>query len=480
MKRKSLPLVLAAPDLPGRITISAAEVRELKRVLDGPISEGTVDQLGFGVLFDSIAQTLFPWCSTLTTRVKYLLWSPAVVQLAVQLHIHRIMGDTPRDRLNESQLQALTELLNGPRARDLGATITKIESALAVALYFKYGEARTGLGIFGSRNLNYRLRNGTFSTPKLIGGRGLLSTAARYPNAIYWNSLSELDLYGDGIDSKKKAIQLLIQGKSPWSTEWAEQIDLILETEIRPIWERLGPHVGHPGEVCQGKWLNDFNGFQLEDDARSFLLSRFKDSTPFWGLVLERQWKSALQNDAKTYAILESMLRDRTAKNRCRAASLAIYVCTPIREIYQDLVTGKTESSCKVYNWGKIKSRLGRLKKLIKALDEIAYARNAPLLNFLESFTAAQLETSQTITSKPCKKSIELLIKREKSVLRARGKVQKRLLNYRDQPGPDGYQSREALSKRKDQGTQDAEISEITFRLGSAINFFNDLRKVST
>lgn len=463
-------------DLPGRVNINSAEVRELKRILDGPLSEGTVDQLGFGVLFDSIAENLFPWCSTLTTRAKYLLWSPAIVQHAVMLHVHDILGDTPRDQLNPVQLKALIELTGDTKSRDLNSTITKIESALAVALYYKYGEERGGLGIFGSRNLGQRLKNGTTCTQKLIGGRGLLSTTARYPNAIYWNSLSELGLYADGIDSKKKAILHLINGKSPWNSQWLEHIDLILETEIRPIWGKLGNHAGHPLEVCTSKWLDSFSGFRLDDEARVFLISRLEVSTPFWRPVLVKKWKKELKNEARTYIELEKVVADRKAKQRCQAANLAIAVCTPIRTIYQDLTQGKIESQCRPYSWKKLRSDLAKLKKLIKEIDDAAYTRNLPLFRFIDDLVTKQLKESVSTTSKPCQSTIQLIIQREKIVLRTRGKANKRLLTFREKPGEYGYLTLEARKKHNNQGQQDAEVSEITFRLGSAINFFNDLR----
>ena len=114
-----------------------------------------------------------------------------------------------------------------------------------------------------------------------------------------------------------------------------------------------------------------------------------------------------------------------------RQLILAISVCTPIREIYQDLIGGNVESQCKAYSWPSIEAKLNKLKKLIKEIDEAAYSRNLPLFVFLDGLIAAQIEGSHSGTSKPCKESIQLLIQREKSVLRARGKVQKRLLAYR-------------------------------------------------
>lgn len=457
------------PQRPGQITINSTEVRELKRLLDGPISEGTVDQLGFGVLFDSIAQSLFPWCSTLTTRVKYLIWSPAVLELAVEEHVQQIMGNTPRDRLDDAQVQALVDLVNGARARDLSSTVTKIESCLAIVLYYKEPDGR---GIFGKRNLRYRLRRGISSTPKLISGRGLLSTAARYPNAIYWNSLSELGLYADGVHSKRNAIQHLINGRCPWRPGWEEQIDSVLDREIRPIWERFKRHEGPPWELCRGKWFKDFPGFCLDLETQQFLIDRFKKSTPFWEPIFKKTTEIELENTAKTYLSLASLLTNHTAKQWCNAATLAIEVYTPIREIYEALISGKIESECARYDWHRLQRRLTRLKRVMKKLDGLAYRRNSQLFAFLDNVTKASCGRS----SKPTKRTVELLAKRERYVLSVRRKAQKRLLLYKDPPGPHGYRSREALARQKERGLQDAEVSENTFRLGSAINFFSDLK----
>ena len=75
------------------------------------------------------------------------------------------MGETPRDRLNSLQLKALAELAGDTRGRDLSSTITKIESALAVALFYKYGDERP-LGIFGSLEPGTSPQEWDFIDPK--------------------------------------------------------------------------------------------------------------------------------------------------------------------------------------------------------------------------------------------------------------------------------------------------------------------------
>jgi hypothetical protein len=140
------------------------------------------------------------------------------------------------------------------------------------------------------------------------------------------------------------------------------------------------------------------------------------------------------------------------------------------------LLTGKLESECNAYPWKSLKPRFEELKAELRKLDSTAFARNEGLFSFLNDVINAQLQEDPTGASRPTKKSVALIIGRENRVLKARRKYHKRLLVYREVPGQDGYRSREALKKAKGQGPQDTEIFEITFRLGSAIRFFNDLR----
>ncbi len=167
-------------NIPGFLYLNGDVVEEVRQ-LSGAGGKGTVDELGFQVLYDRIAERLFPWCSTLTSRARYFFLSLAVLDIGLQEAIDDSQVDPNRD---SADLARATEQRRGPLLR----TVRRIERALALSLVAKH--ATEERGIFGS----LRCRR-WFREDAEVAGRGkILSTDARYPNAIYRGSCRALGM----------------------------------------------------------------------------------------------------------------------------------------------------------------------------------------------------------------------------------------------------------------------------------------------
>lgn len=77
-------------NIPGFLYLNGDVVEEIRQ-LSGAGGKGTVDELGFQVLYDRIAERLFPWCSTLTSRARYFFFSLAVLDMALQEAVDDIL-----------------------------------------------------------------------------------------------------------------------------------------------------------------------------------------------------------------------------------------------------------------------------------------------------------------------------------------------------------------------------------------------------
>src|SRR6266702_5963773 len=112
-------------NVPGFLYLNG-DVAEEVRQLSGAGGKGTVDELGFQVLYDRVAERLFPWCSTLTSRARYFFFSVAVLDTALQEAIDDANVDPNRDF---AELVRAAEQRRGALMR----TVKRIERALALS-----------------------------------------------------------------------------------------------------------------------------------------------------------------------------------------------------------------------------------------------------------------------------------------------------------------------------------------------------------
>ena len=62
----------------GWLDLSDAEQRRAREYLRQFRTEGTIDELGFGIIRDALADVFFPATSTIMTRTRYLIFVAAI------------------------------------------------------------------------------------------------------------------------------------------------------------------------------------------------------------------------------------------------------------------------------------------------------------------------------------------------------------------------------------------------------------------
>jgi len=126
----------------GWLDLSEEEQKHAKDYLANFRTEDTVDELGFGIMRDALADLFFPATSTIMTRTRYLIFVPS---------LYSIIED---------------ERLSGPRALN---RLTQLENELREQL----------------------------DRPELDGviGRIAKEELARFPSNIYWNTLKQLGIF---------------------------------------------------------------------------------------------------------------------------------------------------------------------------------------------------------------------------------------------------------------------------------------------
>jgi hypothetical protein len=193
-------------NIPGFLYLNGDVVEEVRQ-LSGVGGKGTVDELGFQVLYDRIAEVLFPWCSTLTSRARYFYFSLAVLDIA----LHEAIDDADVDP-NRDPAELAREAER--RRVALMRAVKRIERALALSLVAKH--ATEERGIFGS----IRCRR-WFREDADVANRGkILSADARYPNAIYRGSCRALNMFGPKDSSTTGLLRARLAGVRIFDIDW--------------------------------------------------------------------------------------------------------------------------------------------------------------------------------------------------------------------------------------------------------------------
>ena len=126
----------------GWLDLGADDQRRAREYLSQFDADNTLDELGFGILRDALADVFFPATNTIMTRTRYLVFIPALCLVVEQ---EKLVGNAAARRL--------TELENGLRE-----SLSKEES----------------LGVIGER---------------------AKESLSRYPSSIYWSSLRRLGVF---------------------------------------------------------------------------------------------------------------------------------------------------------------------------------------------------------------------------------------------------------------------------------------------
>lgn len=133
----------------GWLDLSDSEQRRAREYLRQFRTEGTLDELGFGIVRDALADVFFPATNTIMTRSRYLFFVAAAL-LRVE-----------HERLSGAQAARRLKMLEDGLRKILSRDSTDEDDA----------ERRGVIGALAKENLR------------------------RYPSSIYWNALKRLGLF---------------------------------------------------------------------------------------------------------------------------------------------------------------------------------------------------------------------------------------------------------------------------------------------
>jgi hypothetical protein len=266
---------------------------------------GTVDELGFGDLYDSFSEQLFPWCSTLTSRARYYYFTLAVLDRALS------HAAQPLVNAEAYSPQELLVKIESHRTR-FSSVVRESEKFLALALYARYQQ--NGNGIFGYRRVN-RWSKDNAPTQKSLGKQNyILSNDGRYANAIYRGGSRRLGMFDANANNSRFIKQRLI-GESIFQEGWMAAAELARYqlNQVCEFWEQneareLGAMDGIE-QLRKRKWFNkEFGAFELSPNEADFLYDRIVETTPYWRSVKRSELSRLLKGNSIDLLKLEQLI----------------------------------------------------------------------------------------------------------------------------------------------------------------------------
>jgi len=354
-------------NVPGVLYLNG-DVAEEVRQLSGAGGKGTVDELGFQVLYDRIAERLFPWCSTLTSRARYFFFSVAVLDIALEEAIEDDRVDPNRDF---DELARAAE----QRRSALMRTVRRIERALAMSLVAKHPPEERG--IFGSLRCKRWFRENAE-----VAGRGkILSADARYPNAIYRGSCRALALFAPQDSSTTGLLRARLIGAPIFNPDWHTHSRLAVSVirKLDEFWRDAGQRgLTFSTARAQLAKLADFKtfaGFALRHDEAVFLYRRIQHATPYLAEISTKQLTTLLKGGDLHLLTLKRSVSDRTQHELFDAGYHIDAATTPFRTLYQRYA----QSRVAIQLSPSVAAQIGKSKEWLDAKSESTDLEWAPI-----------------------------------------------------------------------------------------------------
>jgi len=259
----------------GFLYLSEAVLAKVKEAT-GDSGKGTVDELKFGPLYETMSEILFPWCSTLTSRARYFYFGYAVLKLALDATISTKMVSPSYQRQEVSSL-ARGKLLEFRR------NTRRIEKYLSLALNLMGNQD----GAAGRNKVTRWCSQGRDAV-KAPCHSMILSLDGRYPNAIYRAPCKSLNLFVK--ESHNQALlQSRLLGIDPFQPDWvsAGQNSLWELESIVEFWEaRANDSLIDVATAFRASpAFKRFNGFNLRSGEAIFLYDKIQEKTTYWKSV---------------------------------------------------------------------------------------------------------------------------------------------------------------------------------------------------
>jgi hypothetical protein len=394
-------------NIPGWIVIDSDEAEKAKHLFSEFEGTGTVDELGFSLLFDEVAQFLFPWCSTLTTRAKYFYFSMIVVQRALEKTV-RPLGETAL--ADEQNVRKIAH----DKFHSFQKQLKKEEKTIALMLY-SYDKKAAGL--FGKRKLE-RWAKAELDRPlQRFSSAEILQNNSRYPNKIYRGSCKTLDMF-ENIQNDYDMIERYLNGYSSFKKDWMKISDNLRE-RIDPIMDNWERYQTSSSKEKYSEGLNfmkqeckKFDGFKLKKEESLFLFKKIQESTPYLSKIPLDRLKVLLSEPVIDLKAMASELKGESEEERFSAAHDIDIVTTPFRVYYDEIVKNSSTTAKPFFK------NLKEIERAYKRLNE-----RCPYELWSASYSNLIGNWLKILNEKDCEKKIrEAILSRAYDVVRARGK----------------------------------------------------------
>lgn len=435
-------------NFPGFLYLNG-DVAEEVRQLSGAGGKGTVDELGFQVLYDRIAERLFPWCSTLTSRARYFFYSLAVLDIALQEAIDETHVDPNRD---SADLARAAEQRRGPLMR----TVKRIERALALSLVAKHASQERG--IFGW----LRCRR-WFREDAEVAGRGkILSADARYPNAIYRGSCRALGMFVPKDSSTTGLLRARLCGVRIFDLDWHTHSRMALAgvRQLDEFWRDAAEQdltfSTARAQIAKLPAFKTFTGFALRGDEARFLYSRIQQATPYFSEISLTQLAELLDEGDLDLLKLKALVSDRTKHELFDAGYHIDAVTAPFRALYQQYSQNRATAQ-------ESKVAAGRIRKSLEWLDARSESTDLEWASIWRGEISALIKDWLTRVNADHSPGtlLDSLCERAEQVVKGRG--------------PGKQAPHQKVGDREDDLKEELEVRETSFRLGNGTLILKDI-----
>jgi hypothetical protein len=437
-------------NIPGFLYLNGDVVEEVRQ-LSGAGGKGTVDELGFQTLYDRIAERLFPWCSTLTSRARYFFLSLAVLDISLREAIDESHVDPNRDF---GDLAHVAEQRRGPLMR----TVKRIERALALSLVAKHGTEERG--IFGS----LRCRR-WFRDDAEVSGRGkILSADARYPNAIYRGSCRALGMFVSKDSSTTGLLRARLSGVRIFDLDWHTHSRLALAAiqQLDEFWREAADRdltfSKARVEIVKLSAFKTFPGFALRTDEARFLYSRIQQATPYLAEISSTQLTELVEAGDLDLRKLKASVSDLASHELFDAGFHIDAATAPFRALYQQCSQNRAAAE-----QSRIEPR--KIRKSMEWLDTKSKSTNLEWASIWQGGISALIKDwlTQVNPDNTPGTLLDALCERAEQVVRGRGQ---------------GKQAphQKTVDKEDDQDLRaELDVRETSFRLGNGTLILKDI-----
>lgn len=327
-KSKAQKPELGFLNFPGPLHMSEHLLNQAKE-LSGGAGIGTVDDLGFRPLYDVIANTLFPWCSTLTKGARYFFFSLAVQELALEAIMdgrqgqHAAFSEDPRTK---------ARLL----LPDFEKKVKTMERHLALSLSSIYPDGV--FGIFGIRKAGKWLRD---PVAPLKNRTEILSDISRYPHAIYRGSCSNLGMYAFRPESLRGVLEVALGGHSPFADEWSGHAkEALAELKLmHQFWSAMEAQSLTFADarlaIDRHTPFEDLMGLSLTGPEARFLKAKIAQTSPYVLELDSGQFRKLLKSGEIDLGRLAREAKDPAYARLFEAAYHVNAVTKPFRFLYE-------------------------------------------------------------------------------------------------------------------------------------------------